>query len=184
MKKLSLIAAVVLLSLTAVNASASCNPSIYFTYWYYEDPSCYTTAGNVTAHTLSCPNENGWSFGAYGWLNSPSTATASFPVQSGHVQNASHWTVQSWFQVSSPDQSWYDHVEINVDVLHSNGTHLYYNSLLSWNGTQGSDSGCNARTSSYFSANVGDTINVTVSAVNVSGNATIDIAAPFIISNS
>jgi len=181
-KKLALIAAVVLLSLTAVEASASCSPTIYFNYWYYEAPSCYTTSSNVTAHTLSCPGEDGWSFG-FAWLNTPATATASFAVLSGHVQNQNHWTVQSWFQVSSPDQSWYDHVEINVDVLHSDGTHSYYNSLLWWNGSQASDDGCNARTSGYFSAVVGDTINVTVSAVNPSGNATIDIAAPLIINN-
>ncbi|HEX3071617.1 MAG TPA: hypothetical protein VHX14_23850 [Thermoanaerobaculia bacterium] len=183
MKKLSLIAAVVLLSLAAVNASATCSPSIYFTYWYYEAPSCYTTSGNVSAHTLSCPSEDGWSFG-YAWLNTPATATASFPVQSGHVQNPNHWTIQSWFEVNSPDHTVYDHVEINVDVVHSNGTHSYYNMMLLWNGSQGSDNGCNARTSGYFTADVGDTINVTVSSVNPSGNATINIAAPFVISNS
>ena len=76
MKKLGLIAAVVLFSLAAVEASASCSPTIYFNYWYYQPPSCYTTSGNVTAHTLSCPSEDGWNFG-FAWLNTPPASTVA-----------------------------------------------------------------------------------------------------------
>lgn len=182
MKKIRFIVAVTLLSLAAVSASALCNPSIYFTYWYYVLPSCYTTSGAVSSYTLSCPNEVGWTFGQ-AQQNAPATAIASFQPQTGHVQNANHWTVESWFQVSSPQSSWWDHAEINVDVLHSNGTHSYYNNLISWNGSQGSDNGCSARNSGYFAANVGDTITVTVEAVNPTGTATIDVAAPIVINN-
>jgi|ERR1041385_7178527 hypothetical protein len=182
MKKVRSIAAAALLSLAAVSASALCNPSIYFTYQYYVLPSCYTTSGNVSSHTLSCSSEVGWSFGQ-AQQNAPATAIASFQPQTGHVQNANHWTVVSWFEVNSPDASWWDHAEINVDVRHSDNSHSYYNSLIWWNGSQASDNGCTSRTSGYFAANVGDTITVTVEAVNPAGNATINIAAPIIINN-
>lgn len=193
MKKVALIV-VAVLSLTAVNAKSDCSSYATFgsiggpfasSWWeYYKAASTWSTSGNVTQTTLSCSTAEGWQFG-YAWLNTPATATNSFYVCSdamisGHTDG---WTIQANLQVSSPDSSWYDHVEINVDVLHPNNTHSYYNSLIWWNGTQGSDNGCQARGSGTFSASPGDTINVTVSSVNPSGNATIYVSTPVIFNN-
>ena len=190
MKKVALII-VAVLSLATVNAFAQSQCASYTSFggvggpfgsswWeYYKPASSWSTSGNVTQTNLGCSTAEGWQFG-FAWLNTPATATNSFYVCSDTIIHPDAWTVQTNLQVSSPDSSWYDHVEINVDVQHSNNTHSYYNSLIWWNGTQGSDNGCQGRGSGTFTANAGDTINVTVSAVNPSGNATILVATPIL----
>ena len=191
MKKLSLIV-VAVLSLVAVSARSDCSsyarpgsvggpvPGVWWTY--YKAASSWSTSGNVTQTNLSCSGAEGWQFG-FAWLNAPATATQSFVVCADSMLNPDGWTVESQLQVSSPDSSWWDHVEINVDVQHPNNTHSYYGSLIWWNGTLGSDNGCQPRGSGTFSANADDIINVTVSSVNPSGNATIYVSTPIIFNH-
>jgi hypothetical protein len=191
-KKLSLIV-VAVLSLVALNASAQSQCDNYISaggfvggpvsgpsWMYYKPASCWSTSGNVSQTTLYCSTGEGWQFG-FAWLNTPATTTTSFYVPSSYyVINPNGWTVDSHLQVSSPDSSWYDHMEINVDVQHPDNTHSYYNSLIWWNGMQGDDNGCQFRDSDTFTANAGDTINVTVTSVNPSGGATMYASTPII----
>jgi len=191
-KKVTLIV-VAVLSLVALNARSDCSSYATFGgvggplggewYQYYKPASSWSTSGNVSQTNLWCSTFEGWQFG-FAWLNTPATATQSFLVCSDAMINTDNWTVQANLQVSSPDSSWYDHLEINVDVQHPNNTRSYYNSLIWWNGLQGSDNGCQARSSGAFTANAGDTINVTVSSVNPSGNATMYVSTPVIFNSS
>ena len=186
MKSRSLLAfLVVLFSLGGGSTFASC-PTPYFGpvvsgpyTWadYTQDQSCYY-APNVAQTSISCFSEPSWSFGS-----GTHTASASFTIGTNDwVGNHNHWEASSWIDFASTGGTSADRFEIDVDVQHPNNSVSYY-TVLFWSGLNGSISSCSGAYSNYFTADVGDTVTVTVSATN-SGSANIVVSRPRIFSES
>jgi hypothetical protein len=87
------------------------------------------------------------------------------------------WAIESWIDFTSPNGTAGDNFEIDIDVQHPDYSVSRY-TLLYWNGADGSISACgHGPFSTYFYANTGDTVTITVRATN-SGNATIVVSTP------
>jgi len=186
MRKSFIAVALIALALGGTSASAQCltitngsGPGGITWYMYSLQRACWNTSGNVSNATVSCSTDAGWQIGQV-W-SPAATIIASFFIPSGKVYNPAHWNIQSRLQTNSPDQSWWDYIDISVSVLHQDGTRTYYNGLQHWNGTMASLSGCPAQTSSYFSASAGETITVTITSANPGGTATLISAVPLLV---
>jgi hypothetical protein len=177
---------VVSLSLAAGNAFATCptpytgptfaGPNTWATY--SQDQACYSTSGNVSSSSISCFTEPSWSFGS-----GTSSVSASFTVGANDwVGNPAHWEADSWIDFSSSGGTSADRIEFDVDVTHPNSTVSHY-TVIYWSGVNGSLSSCNGAYWNYFTADVGDTITVTIAATN-SGSANIVATVPRIFTTS
>lgn len=155
------VAAISILLLVAQNAFAICDT-------WTQARSSYSGSGNVTNTTVSCYVEDSWSFGS-----GNSYRQVSFNVTS--VQNPAGWFIGSYIDFSSPGGTPQDNFEIDIDVTHPNNSVSRY-TLLYWSGAYGSLSSC-PNHSRYFTADVGDSVLVTIRATN-SGNATIVVSTP------
>jgi hypothetical protein len=145
---------------------------------YTQDQSCYYSSGNMSSTSISCFSEPSWSIGSGGGYVSTSFTIGS----SDWVGNPNNWSISSWIDASSPGGTAADHFEIDIDVVHPNNSVSYY-TMLFWNGLMGSLSSCSGAHYTTFSANVGDTIIVTVGGAN-SGSANIVVSRPRIFSQS
>lgn len=156
MKKIAMVS---ILLLVAHNAFAICDT-------WTQSRSSYTGSGSVS-NTTVC-GDDGWSFGS-----GNSYRQVSFNVTS--VQNPSNWFIGSYVYFSSPGGTPSDNFEIDIDVTHPNYTVSRY-TLMYWSGAYGdlTDCGIHYR---YFSADVGDSVLITIRATN-SGSATINVSAP------
>jgi hypothetical protein len=151
-------------------------PTVYVDYT--QDQGCYSTSGSVTATSISCFTEPSWSFGS-----GTSSVSTSFTLGSGDpVIDPTKWSAASFIDFSSPGSSVNDRFEIDVDVQHPNLTFSSY-TVLFWSGLLGSISSCSNPATGYFTADTGDTIYVTVTAIN-SGSATIVISDPRIFNTN
>lgn len=156
MKKFAIVS---ILLLFAHNALAICDT-------WTQPRSSYSGSGNVT-NTTSC-GDDGWSFGS-----GNSYRQVSFSVTS--VQNASNWFIGSYVNFSSPGGTPQDNFEIDIDVTHPDYSVSRY-TLMYWSGAYGNLTDCGIHYR-YFTANVGDSVLVTIRATN-SGGATILVSAP------
>jgi hypothetical protein len=175
---------VVSLSLAAGNVFATCptpytGPTFSGPYsWatYSQDQACYSTSGNVSSSSISCFTEPSWSFGS-----GTSSVSASFTVGANDwVGNPAHWEADSWIDFSSSGGTSADRIEFDVDVTHPNSTISRY-TVIYWSGVNGSLSSCSGAYWNYFTADVGDTITITIAATN-SGSANIVASVPRIFS--
>ena len=157
MKKLAIVS---ILLLVAQNALAICDT-------WTQPRSSYTGSGNVTNTTISC-GDDAWSFGS-----GNSYRQASFSVTS--VQNPANWFIGSYVYFTSPGGTPQDNFEIDIDVTHPDYSVSRY-TLMYWSGAYGSLTDCGIH-SRYFTANVGDSVLVTIRASN-SGSATIIVSTP------
>jgi hypothetical protein len=147
------------------------------TYYQYTVPDCgWSKSGPVTSTTLSCSGNPGWSVGNTGWFNTPAQITTSFTVPS-QVMNASQWQLSTNIQGSTPDANYYVYAEYDITVVH-NGTSTTYSQAVYWNGAQGDDNGCQHRATTYFSAQTGDTIYVTIQVGNPLGGGSVVVGNP------
>jgi hypothetical protein len=162
MKKLLV---VTLAALLAANAFAICDT-------WTQSRSGYSGSGNVTnVSGVSCYSTDAWSFGS-----GNSYRQKTFSVTS--VESSSGWWIGSYIDFSSSGGTPQDNFEIDIDVTHPDYSVSRY-TLLYWSGAYGSLSSCDGIHYRYFTANVGDTITVTVRATN-SGSANIVVTTPFI----
>ena len=180
MKKLTLVLAILSLSITA-NAFATCptppTSPIGTPPWvnWTQDAGCYSLTGFISSTSVNCFSGGGWSFDASGL----SYAVTSFTADGNYIINANNWTSGSYIYFDSPNSSAYDWIEVVAVVTH-NGADTR-NSLFYWDGTMGSLNGCNDH-HGIFSAVAGDTVSIKVYGAN-SGNATIQASYPRIFNN-
>lgn len=185
MKKLMFVAVCIAL-LAAGSASAQCvtitnggGPAGLTWYMYQISKGCWNALGNLSNANVGCSGDNGWQVGLV-W-SPPASIYASVVAQSGKVYNPAHWNVEVYWQTVSPDQSWWDYIDLTVTVTHPDLSQTIYSSLLHWNGTMASNDGCHALITPYFTANVGDTITMKMTSSNMTGNSTIITGVPRLV---
>lgn len=136
--------------------------------------SCAGTAGSVSTSTLSC-----YSAPAYNFTGSSGSATYSYTVgASDPLYNTAKWSAGVFVDFNDTTNSQYNTLNISVSVTHNGSTTSH--TILNWSGATG-DISCNRYDYFYFTAVVGDTITVTITATNFSsGSTTIKVGEPFL----
>ena len=149
-------------------------PSGGFIYSVFTfDTSCASTTG-LSANTMSCYSKPAWQ-----WTSSTGQADYTMTVPTGY--GGSHWSVEIFVDFTDPDANVYNGLAAYVYV-HHNGSINYSNNFFNHNGTQGSLS-CNLEGTSYFTVADGDTVEVYLFGTNATGNASILVSAPQILTN-
>lgn len=147
------------------------------TFWYEYDwtLACAGTSGSVSASTLSC-----FSSPAYSFTGSSGTATYSYTIgASDPIANTAKWSAGVFLDATDTTDSQFNTLLVTVSVTHNGSTTS--NTIFSWNGQTGGDVSCGRYDYWYFTAVVGDTITVQVSATNFSsGSTTIKVGEPFL----
>jgi hypothetical protein len=183
MKRIALVALVLLGVFVAGNASAQSCPtspqevSGFCGGWNWnQDQSCYSVTSGVSAVSPGCSfYDPAWTFtGAY--LMSAST---SITPASSNMASSTGWSAASFVEFSGSSSA-YDWIELVAVVTH-NGYDARY-SLFYWDGTMGTLNGC-AQQYGVFSASAGDTVSVRLYALNANG-ATIKASVPRIFDST
>ena len=142
-------------------------------YNYSLPTSCYTYGANVTPSTVGCSGATGWQ------LNGPHNfISASFTLDSSDpIFDPTKWTLGASIEASSAWTDGSDTITIQVSVSHPNGTWSYY-TIYNWNSTM--PFLCGGHPYGYFTANTGDTVNISISGKNTTGTATLKVSNPVI----
>lgn len=179
MKPITAISAFIFTAALSMNAYAICPTTqagyCCGTYWYQYNfaAGCAGTSGSVGASTLSCGSTPAYQFTGSG------TVSYSYTIDANDLfYNSARWSAGLLVDFDDPHNSPYNTLNASVSVTHNGSTSSY--TILAWDGLSG-DKACDRDDYGHFSADVGDTITVTITATNFNdGTMTIRAAAPFL----